>query len=166
MARVAVRLAQHLGWQGQRLNTVYMAGILHDIGKIGIQEDVLRKPVGLTDAEYAHIQQHPSMGYKILADIKQLSDVLPAVLHHHERWDGRGYPDGLAGEAIPEIARIIAVADSYDAMTSTRPYRDGMALERVNQIFRQDGGRHWDPRVVAAYFAVQHEIHALCLPPG
>ena len=121
VARIAVRLAKELGCDAEMLHTLYMAGLLHDIGKIGIDDAVLRKPGKLTEAEFEHIKQHPELGYRILADIKQLADVLPAVLHHHEQWDGKGYPFKLAGDQIPLIARIVAVADAYDAMTQRPP---------------------------------------------
>jgi len=162
VARIAVRLAKELGWEGEALTTVYMSGLLHDIGKIGVDEKVLHKPGRLTDEEYEHIKRHPGLGYKILVDIKRLSDVLPGVLHHHEQWDGQGYPHGLAADDIPEIARIVAVADSYDAMTSDRPYRKGMPLEKVHRIFREGTGNYWDARVVEAYFRVQDDISRLC----
>jgi HD-GYP domain-containing protein (c-di-GMP phosphodiesterase class II) len=162
VARIAVRLAKELGWDGEQLNTIYMTGLLHDIGKIGIQEGVLRKQGGLTDEEYGHIKTHPELGRKILADLKPLGEVLLGVLHHHERWNGRGYPAALAGEQIPEIARILAVADSYDAMTSNRPYRQGMPLEKVHRIFEQGRGTQWDPRVIDAYFRAQHHVARLC----
>jgi HD-GYP domain-containing protein (c-di-GMP phosphodiesterase class II) len=131
---------------------------LHDIGKIGIDDAVLRKPGKLTNEEFEHIKEHPELGYRILADIKQLADVLPAVLHHHEQWDGRGYPFKLSGELIPMIARIVAVADAFDAMTSDRPYRPGMAIEKVDEIFTSGRGRQWDPEVVAAYFSAHQDI--------
>ncbi len=162
VARIAVRLAKEMGLEGDALSTIYMAGLLHDIGKIGVDEKVLRKPSGLTDEEYEHIKRHPALGYKILVDIKRLSDVLPGVLHHHEQWNGQGYPHGLAAEEIPEIARIVGVADAYDAMTSDRPYRKGMPLERVHRIFREDAGRYWDARVLDAYFRVQDDVSQLC----
>jgi HD-GYP domain-containing protein (c-di-GMP phosphodiesterase class II) len=98
------------------------------------------------------------MGYRILADIKQLANTLPAVLHHHEQWDGRGYPFKLAGDQIPLIARIVAVADAYDAMTSDRPYRRGMPVEKVDEIFKAGAARQWDPEVIAAYFTAHEEI--------
>ena len=101
VARIAVRLAKELGWEGEQLNTIYMAGLLHDIGKIGIQEGVLRKQGGLTDEEYGHIKTHPELGHKILADLKPLGDVLPGVLHHHEQWNGRGYPARPGGRVGP-----------------------------------------------------------------
>lgn len=161
VARVAVRIAKELGGQPSLLHTVYMAGLLHDVGKIGISDEVLRKPGALTKEEYEHIKQHPELGYRILADLKQISAILPAVLHHHEQWDGRGYPAALSGEDIPEIARIMAVADAFDAMTSDRPYRPGMADEKVDQIFRDGSGKQWDPRVVDAFFHAREDITAI-----
>lgn len=161
VARIAVRLARELGYDGQQLNTVYMAGLLHDIGKIGVQESVLRKPGRLTDEEYAHIRSHPELGYRILRDIRQLAEILPAVLHHHEQWDGSGYPNRLAGEEIPRIARIMAVADAYDAMTSDRPYRNGLPEGDVERIFRDGAGQQWDAEVVAAYFRAREDIRRI-----
>jgi HD-GYP domain-containing protein (c-di-GMP phosphodiesterase class II) len=140
---------------------LYMAGLLHDIGKIGINDAVLRKPGKLTPEEFDHIKQHPELGYRILADIKQLASVLPAVLHHHEQWDGRGYPFQLAGDQIPRIARIVAVADAYDAMTSDRPYRRGIAIEKVEELFQAGAGRQWDAEVIQAYFAARADIRAI-----
>jgi HD-GYP domain-containing protein (c-di-GMP phosphodiesterase class II) len=139
-----------------------MAGLLHDIGKIGIDDAVLRKPGKLTPEEFDHIKLHPALGHRILADIHQLSSVLPAVLHHHEQWDGKGYPHQLAGEDIPRIARIVAVADAYDAMTSDRPYREGMDAETVDQIFRDGAAKQWDAEVVAAYFAARQDVLDIC----
>jgi len=162
VARIAVRLAKELGCTTEVLHTLYMAGLLHDIGKIGIDDAVLRKPGKLTDAEFEHIKQHPELGYRILADIKQLSDVLPAVLHHHEQWDGAGYPFKLSGDQTPLIARIVAVADAFDAMSSDRPYRKGLPFDRVDQIFKEGAGRQWDPNVVAAYFTAHDDIMLIC----
>jgi putative nucleotidyltransferase with HDIG domain len=158
VARISVRLAKEMGCDAEMLHTLYMAGLLHDIGKIGIDDAVLRKPGKLTEAEFDHIKQHPELGYRILADIKQLANVLPAVLHHHEQWDGCGYPFKLAGDQIPLIARIVAVADAYDAMSSDRPYRRGMVLERVEELFRKGAGQQWDAEVVKAYFSAGKDI--------
>jgi putative nucleotidyltransferase with HDIG domain len=158
VARIGVRLAKELGCDAKMLHTIYMAGLLHDIGKIGIDDAVLRKPGKLTEAEFDHIKQHPELGYRILADLHQLADVLPAVLHHHEQWDGKGYPFKLAGEQIPLIARILAVADAYDAMNSDRPYRRGMPVERVEELFRQGAAQQWDAEVIKAYFTAKSDI--------
>lgn len=158
VARIGVRLAKELGCDAKMLHTIYMAGLLHDIGKIGIDDAVLRKPGALTKEEFDHIKQHPELGYRILADLHQLADVLPAVLHHHEQWDGKGYPFKLAGEQIPLIARILAVADAFDAMSSDRPYRKGMPIERVEELLRLGAAQQWDAEVVKAYFTAQGDI--------
>lgn len=161
VSRVAVRIALEMRCSPKTVNTIYMAGLLHDVGKIGIDDNVLRKTGRLTEQEYEHIKLHPEMGYRILADLKQLSDVLPAVLHHHEQWDGAGYPHGLKGEETPLIARIMAVADAYDAMTSDRPYRQGMSDEKVDKIFRDGAGTQWDAEVVKAFFAAKEDVAAI-----
>ena len=161
VARVAVRLAKELNCSPDILHVLYMAGLLHDIGKIGIDDTILRKPGKLTDVEMDHIKLHPELGYRILADIRQLRSVLPAVLHHHEQWDGRGYPHRLQGEKIPYIARIVAVADAFDAMSSDRPYRKGMDAAKVDAIFRAGAAHQWDPAVVAAFFRAREEINSI-----
>lgn len=161
VARIAVRLAQEVGVEGAALHTIYLAGLLHDIGKIGTSEAILRKPGKLTPEEYEHIKQHVRIGYRILMDLKHLSGVLPAVLHHHEHWDGSGYPAGLAGEEIPLAARIIAVADAFDAMGSDRPYRRRLPDEKIDAIFREGAGRQWDPKVVDAFFRIRHELEEI-----
>jgi len=161
VARVSVRLAKELGCDATMLHTLYMAGLLHDIGKIGIDDAVLRKPGKLTDEEFDQIKQHPELGYRILADIRQFASVLPAVLHHHEQWDGRGYPFKLTGDQTPRIARIVAVADAYDAMSSDRPYRKGMDSAKVDEVLKKGSGQQWDPEVVAAFFAAREDITAM-----
>jgi putative nucleotidyltransferase with HDIG domain len=161
VARLAVRLAEELGSDAQTLNTIYLSGLLHDIGKIGIDDNVLRKPDKLTDAEYEHIKKHVEIGHRILRDLRKLGDVLPVVLHHHEAWDGRGYPHRLDAEAIPLAARIVAVADSYDAMGSDRPYRNGMPDEKIDQIFRSGSGQQWDPQVIAAFFRARDDLRRI-----
>ncbi len=158
VARVAVRLAEELGCDGKTLNTIYLSGLLHDIGKIGIDDSVLRKPARLSESEYEHIKRHAAIGHKILSDIKKLDDVLPVVLHHHESWDGGGYPDQLSTEKIPLAARIVAVADAFDAMGSDRPYRKRMADEKIDSIFRAGAGQQWDPGVVEAFFRARDDV--------
>lgn len=158
VARIAVRLAREMKCGSTMLHTLYMAGLLHDIGKIGINDQVLRKPGRLTPEEYEHIKTHPVLGHKILADIHRLADVLPVVLHHHEQWDGEGYPQGLRADQTPLSARITAVADAFDAMISDRPYRQGMPVSRIEEIFRQGAGRQWDAAVINAYFRCRDDI--------
>jgi putative nucleotidyltransferase with HDIG domain len=158
VARMAVRLGQELGCTNDDLKNLYLAGLLHDIGKIGVEDEVLRKEDELTNEEYAHIKRHSRIGCEILADLKQLKHVLPVVLHHHESWDGTGYPAGLVGKEIPRLARIIAVADAYDAMASDRPYRPGMPIEALESILRHGSGSQWDPEVITAYFKVRHDL--------
>jgi hypothetical protein len=164
VARVAVRLAQEMGCGPDVLKTIYLAGLLHDIGKIGIDDNVLRKPGKLTDAEFEHVKRHTEIGHRILRDLRNISPVLPVVLHHHESWDGRGYPYGLKGESIPYLARIVAVADAYDAMASDRPYRSGMPDERLDEIIRTGAGQQWDPQVVAAFFRARDAIREISQP--
>ncbi len=161
VARVSVRLAQELGCDSETLKTLYMAGLLHDLGKIGIDDNVLRKPGKLTEAEFEHVKTHVEIGYRILRDLRKMQSVLPVVLHHHESWDGRGYPHGLKGDEIPFLARIAAVADAYDAMASDRPYRNGMPDEQLDEIIRQGAGKQWDARVVEAFFKVRDEIREI-----
>jgi HD-GYP domain-containing protein (c-di-GMP phosphodiesterase class II) len=161
VARIAVALATDLGCSPKQLDTLYLSGLLHDIGKIGIDDNVLRKTTRLTEAEYEHIKLHTEIGFKILCDLKQLGDVLPVVRHHHEAWNGAGYPVGLAGEQIPLLARIVAVADAFDAMSSDRSYRRGMADERLDEILRQGSGTQWDPEVVAAFFRIREQLRQM-----
>lgn len=161
VARISLRLATELGCAEETSNNIYLAGLLHDIGKIGIDDNVLHKPGKLSDEEYEHIKSHTVVGHHILLDLKQMDEVLPVVLHHHESWDGGGYPHRLPGEKIPLSARIVAVADSYDAMRSDRPYRKGMPEERIDGIFREGSGKQWDPRVIAAFFSAKADIREI-----
>jgi HD-GYP domain-containing protein (c-di-GMP phosphodiesterase class II) len=161
VARVAERIAKYMGLDGRTLNTIYLSGLLHDIGKIGINDDVLRKPGPLTPAEFEHIKTHPELGYKILLDLNELDEVLPVVLHHHENWDGKGYPHGLVGEETPLLARIVAVADAFDAMGSDRPYRQGMPDDKVDAVLRAGAGKQWDAKVIEAFFAVREDIREI-----
>jgi HD-GYP domain-containing protein (c-di-GMP phosphodiesterase class II) len=145
-------IARELSLTDAQCEEVYMSGLLHDVGKIGVPDYVLKKPGRLTDAEFELIKQHPVIGYEILKHLENLSYVLPGVLHHHEAMDGSGYPNGLKGEQIPLYARILAVADSYDAMTSNRPYRRGMPTDKAEAILRGCSGNQWDPQCVDAFF--------------
>lgn len=161
VARLSVCLARRMGCCSEDLDTIYLSGLLHDIGKIGINDAVLRKPGPLTKEELEHIKTHPELGHKILNGVKQLDKVLPVVLHHHEAWDGSGYPHGLAGEESPLLARIVAVADSIDAMSSDRPYRKGIPDQELVAILRKGAGGQWDPCVISAAFQVREEIRRI-----
>jgi HD-GYP domain-containing protein (c-di-GMP phosphodiesterase class II) len=161
VARIAVELGRELGLEGDDVGDIYLAGLLHDVGKIGIRDDVLRKPGKLTPEEQDHIRQHVTIGYSILAELRQIRNLLPGVLYHHERYDGAGYPDGLAGENIPLLARILAVADAYDAMTTARPYRDPLPWRTVEQILTDGAGTQWDRRVVEAFHRCRQKIHTI-----
>lgn len=141
---------------------IYLTGLLHDVGKIGVPDSVLQKPGRLTDAEFELIKQHPVIGYNVLQHLRSIDYVLPGVLHHHESVDGSGYPHGLKGDAIPLSARILAVADSFDAMTSNRPYRGGMPFENAETILRENAGIQWDRHVVSAFFRARPSLHEIC----
>jgi HD-GYP domain-containing protein (c-di-GMP phosphodiesterase class II) len=134
-----------------------VAAMLHDVGKIGISDVILGKPGPLTEREMNIVRDHPSKGVEILKPIKQFESILPAILHHHENYDGSGYPHGLAGENIPLLARIIAVADSYDAILSVRPYRAAASHDRAFEELRECAGKQFDPSVVDAFDEAEAE---------
>jgi HD-GYP domain-containing protein (c-di-GMP phosphodiesterase class II) len=155
--RVAIlskRLAQQLKLSEQQVERIYMAGILHDVGKIGVPEAVLHKAGKLTTEEFDQMKKHPQIGARILADIKQLEDIIPGVLHHHERFDGKGYPHGLSGLAIPLMGRIICIADCFDAMTSNRTYRRALPLEVALIEVRRCAGTQFDPTLAETFLQV------------
>ncbi len=151
-------LAQAVGYDRSGCDRIYLAGLLHDIGKIGISDSTLRKAGPLTPEEFAEVKRHPDLGWCILQDLGQLRHVLPAVVHHHERVDGQGYPDGLTGDTIPLDGRVLAVADAFDAMTSDRPYRDGMPIEKACQILHDGAGTQWDADLVKVFRHILPEI--------
>lgn len=158
VALVARLIGEQLHLPADDLDDIYLSGVLHDIGKIGIDDRILRKPGKLTDEEFEQIKKHPVIGYDILKGIKNLQHVLPGVRHHHEQYDGRGYPDGLVGAETPLMARILSVADAFDAMCSSRPYRTGMPRAKVESIFRSGRGSQWDPQAIDAYFKIADHI--------
>jgi putative nucleotidyltransferase with HDIG domain len=162
VARVAVRLAEELKCDPKTVETLYLAGQLHDIGKIGIDDNVLQKAGRLSEEEYEHIKKHVEIGHHILHDLERLEEVLPVVLHHHESWNGCGYPNRLDSDQIPLAARILAVADAFDAMSSDRPYRKSMPEDNVDRILRAGAGQQWDPQVIDAYFRVRDDIRRIC----
>lgn len=145
VASYAREIARRAGYEGKKLEDIYMMGLLHDVGKIGIPDAVINKPAKLTDEEYAIIKNHPVMGARILGEIREMPSLANGARWHHERYDGRGYPDGLSGEVIPEEARIIAVADAYDAMTSHRSYREPLPQGVVRQEIEKGRGTQFDP---------------------
>jgi len=146
VAWMSRELALAAGFAAAEADRIHIAGLVHDVGKIGVPEAVLCKPGKLDDAEFALIKQHPEIGHRILRDIPGFADVLPGVMHHHERYDGRGYPHGLKGDDIPAIARVIAVADTFDAMSSNRSYRAALARDRVLAEIERSAGTQLDPR--------------------
>lgn len=162
VALVAHRLGQEMGLSGPELKDLYLAGLLHDIGKVGIDDRILRKPGELTEAETEEVQKHPVIGFSILKQLDNLKHILPVIRSHRESMDGSGYPDQLTGEQIPVLARILAVADAYDAMGSDRPFRKGMPLERVESILQENSGVQWDANVVNAYFRARNDIIEIC----
>ncbi len=158
VAAIARELGEELQLSAQDIKDIHTAGLLHDIGKIGINDAILQKPSALDPAEFDEVKQHPLIGYRILRGLKLFHKLLPGVRNHHEEYSGNGYPDRLRGRDIPLLARILAVADAYDAMRSDRPYRKGMPLAKVENIFREGAGTQWDPDVIAAYFAARDQI--------
>jgi HD-GYP domain-containing protein (c-di-GMP phosphodiesterase class II) len=144
---IAEKLSEREQLDEEQIHMIYLAGLLHDIGKIGIDEVVLRKKGKLTEQEFNRIKQHPSIGAGILHEIKQMRDIIPGVLSHHERVDGRGYPDGLVGEQIPLTGKIVGLADSFDAMTSKRTYRDAMTVEHALEEIEKGLGTQFDEKV-------------------
>jgi HD-GYP domain-containing protein (c-di-GMP phosphodiesterase class II) len=154
VAEYAKALAQASGYDEGFVELVYVSGTLHDVGKIGVPDEVLKKTSRLTDEEFAQIKLHPELGEKIVMQIPELRDTLPGVRSHHERYDGRGYPDRLAGEQIPLIARILSIADAFDAMTSDRSYREGMTFEHALSQIREGSGSQFDPDLAATFVAM------------
>jgi hypothetical protein len=150
VSKASVLIAQHLGMREDRIASLRYAGILHDIGKLGVPTRLLQKSGPLTQAEYEAIQLHPVRGLEMVREIEFLGEAYAGIMHHHERLDGRGYPMGLAGEAIPEFARVIAVADAFDSMTSTRSYRAARSVEEALEEIRRCSGVHFDPAMVRA----------------
>jgi putative nucleotidyltransferase with HDIG domain len=147
VARYAVSIARAMELPPEEVRKVRLSALLHDVGKIGIDDRILRKPTALTDEEFEVMKQHPSKGAAIMSAIPQLADVVPGMKHHHEKWEGGGYPDGLKGEEIPLLARIVSVADTFDAMTTTRPYQKAMEITYVVNRIQSLAGTRFDRRV-------------------
>ena len=154
VARWSVKLGQALQVTEEDLQMLAWGGRLHDVGKIGVRDDVLGKPGRLTEEEFAHIKKHPVVSYEVLKPIHRLAHVLKGVRHHHEAWDGSGYPDGLTGEEIPLEARIIQTADVFDALTSSRSYRSAYSVEKALSIMQESAGTRHDPNLVQLFVQV------------
>ena len=157
VTEMALKIGSALAISPKKLDDLHRAALLHDIGKVGIPLSILDKPGALDDEEYMMIKKHPSIGARILEPIASYKDILPIVLQHHERFDGKGYPGGLSGYEIDIGARILSVADVYDALKSDRPYRKGWALERVIDLINKEAGRQFDPHVVEAFLAIMRQ---------
>jgi HD-GYP domain-containing protein (c-di-GMP phosphodiesterase class II) len=151
VAHIAGRVARHIGLRGRELSNVVLAADLHDIGRIIVPDEILRKPGKLTKSEYEVVKQHPAAGYDLLQGVRALKDVLPGIRYHHERFDGLGYPDGLAGSDIPLIARIISVADVFEALTSPRSHRGAVSEKDAAKVLLEVAGSQLDPELVDAF---------------
>jgi HD-GYP domain-containing protein (c-di-GMP phosphodiesterase class II) len=138
----------------ERINTMRAAGLLHDIGKVGVPDSILNKKSSLTGAEWNPIKQHPDLGVEILKHVIDLVNCLPAIQHHHEHFNGQGYPAGLSGDKIPFEARILSIADSFDAMTSPRPYRSQLSLQEAMRELKRCSGTQFDPALVDVFCSV------------
>lgn len=145
MSSYSEQLATAIGLDAAQVRAIRLGGLLHDIGKIAIDDAILRKSGKLTPEEYEKIKRHPEIGERIVSQMRFAPEVCPIIRHHHERWDGSGYPDGLKGEAIPIGARIVAIVDAYDAMMTNRPYRRALGRDETLRRLREGRGREWDP---------------------
>ncbi|MDA1008677.1 MAG: HD domain-containing protein [Planctomycetota bacterium] len=163
VALLAELLAKAAGLNGEECERARLCGIVHDIGKIGVPEAILRKDGKLTNEEFDAIKIHPTTGHAILRDIPQMREILPGVLHHHEKWDGGGYPHRLAGENIPFLGRLLCLADVFDALTSARSYRAAMPLETGIKIIRESVGMHFDPKLAEIFLSIPEADLRACI---
>lgn len=160
VAEYAFALGRRAGLATPDLTTLYKGGFLHDVGKIGIQDSVLFKEGALTDAEYAHMKLHPEIGSQLLQAMPASDPLIPMIRHHHERWDGRGYPDGLRRDEPSLLARIVSIADAFDAMTTTRCYRPAMPVAQSLEILTEYRGTQWDPDLIGMFVEiVEKRVH-------
>ena len=155
VAEISVAIFKELGLPQADVDKIRLAGLFHDIGKIGVRESVLNKPAGLTEEEFHQLKRHCQVGEYILNPVVDDEEILKMVRHHHERYDGTGYPDGLSGEQIPLGARVLAVSDAYDAMTSERPYQTAMSAEAACAEIEHGKGTQFDPEVVDAFLRIK-----------
>ena len=154
VSEYSVLIGKQMKLSEEELHTLKIGGLFHDIGKIGIPDNILQKNTRLTEDEYSEIKNHPTIGAHILSNATLFKDIIPIVKYHHERFDGRGYPSKLAGEKIPLLARIAAVADSFDAMTSKRAYRDSLSLDIVIKEFEENRGTQFDPEIADVFLDI------------
>ena len=164
VATYAATIATEMGLAAEDVDRIRLSALLHDVGKIGVDDRIIRKPTALTEEEFEAMKTHPIKGAAIMSAIPQLADVIPGMRHHHEKWTGGGYPDGLAGERIPLQARIVSVADTFDAMTTTRPYQKAMEIDFVVDRIRQFAGVRYDPRVVQAFLRAWEKGELMPIP--
>jgi response regulator RpfG family c-di-GMP phosphodiesterase len=157
VSRYAAKLAAHMGLSQAEVDLVRTAGVLHDVGKIGVPDSILNKPGALEPDELPVMRQHPAIARTILGKVESLTQVLPIVYHHHERFDGTGYPDGLRGADIPFLARLVSVVDGFEAMTSDRAYHNARSVDEARAILRKGSGSQWDPDVVRAWFELLND---------
>jgi len=159
LAFIAVAMGIISGVEQDDLLVLYRGGYMHDIGKVGIPDSILFKPGKLTPGEWDVMRTHTTRGVEICRHVKSLEAVVPIIRHHHERWDGSGYPDGLAGEEIPLPARLVQMGDIYDALTSSRPYKDAISPAKALRIIREETARGWrDPQVVEVFFKLHKDV--------
>ena len=158
VSRLAVRIGLRMSLPSDQLDALSLGALLHDVGKIGVPDRILQKPGRLTDEEYQIIKRHPVLGARMLASVRELAPAVPAVRHHHERFDGKGYPEGLVGEDIPLGARIISVVDAFDSMVRERPYGYGISRETALEEIENNSGTQFDPQVVRALLEVVWEL--------
>jgi len=153
---LAFEFGSFLGFPAKDLEVLKKAGILHDIGKMGLSETILKKPAALATKELEEIRKHPALGEEICKPLKSLKDILPGIRHHHERWDGGGFPDNLCGDAIPLIARILAILDAFDAMVSIRPYRGQRSIEQAVWLMEKERfSGQWDPELTGIFIRMR-----------
>src|ERR1019366_5387992 len=159
LAFISVAMGMIAGIEGDGLMVLYRGGYMHDIGKVGIPDSILFKPGKLTPKEWDVMRTHPTRGVEICRHVKSLAPVVPIIRHHHERWDGSGYPDGLIGEENPLVARLLQVGDVYDALISPRPYKEPIAPAKALRIIREETARGWrDPRVVELFLKLHKDV--------
>ena len=160
VSEICVEFATEMDFNREAINQIRIAGLMHDIGKMGIDENILNKPESLTSDEWQEIKRHPEIGYRILSSANEFSEMANYILQHHERWDGKGYPKGLKGKEISLQARIIALADACDAITSDRPYRKALSVEESINEIKRNAGSQFDPEIVRIF--IEKVLNRVC----